>query len=176
MKPQVLILPGLDNSGPEHWQSRWEKLHPEYRRVEQADWERPNLEDRVDNLQIAVENSRRPGGPQPGSGSLEQSELRHPAKSRKVKRGITGIPQRRRLSRAYTGDHTFIRFHATGAPLPFLSIMLYSEDDPYVSPERARYFGEARGSRIESVGARGHINHNSGLGDWPEGQKLLSEL
>ena len=33
MNGPVLILPGLYNSGPEHWQSHWERAHPEFRRV-----------------------------------------------------------------------------------------------------------------------------------------------
>ena len=41
----VLILRGLYNSGPEHWQSRWGAAHPELRRVMQDDWERPRCAD-----------------------------------------------------------------------------------------------------------------------------------
>jgi uncharacterized protein len=36
-KPPVLILPGLDNSGPEHWQTHWQKQNPHFVRVEQRD-------------------------------------------------------------------------------------------------------------------------------------------
>ena len=36
----TLLLPGWQNSGPDHWQSRWEALHG-YHRVEQHDWMRP---------------------------------------------------------------------------------------------------------------------------------------
>src|SRR5438093_7717727 len=35
--PRVLLLPGWQDSGPTHWQSRWEALHGD-RRVEQDDW------------------------------------------------------------------------------------------------------------------------------------------
>ena len=35
---KVLILPGLHNSGPSHWQSLWLEAHPEYTRVVQEDW------------------------------------------------------------------------------------------------------------------------------------------
>ncbi|RZI94330.1 MAG: alpha/beta hydrolase, partial [Rubrivivax sp.] len=34
---RVLLLPGWQNSGPDHWQSRWERLHGD-ERVEQHDW------------------------------------------------------------------------------------------------------------------------------------------
>jgi len=42
---KVLIVPGLRNSGPTHWQSWLETVLPDTRRVEQADWERPCLSD-----------------------------------------------------------------------------------------------------------------------------------
>ena len=48
--PRVLILPGYQNSGPEHWQSLWERRHPEYRRVQQRGWERPRWTDWVTGL------------------------------------------------------------------------------------------------------------------------------
>jgi hypothetical protein len=60
--------------------------------------------------------------------------------------------------------------------LPFQSIVVASEDDPYVSVARARQFAEAWGSRFESIGAAGHINADSGLGNWPDGLALLESL
>ena len=45
VKPEnVLILPGWQNSGPEHWQSRWETLHG-FHRVDQHDWMTPRRGD-----------------------------------------------------------------------------------------------------------------------------------
>jgi predicted alpha/beta hydrolase family esterase len=38
--PRILILPGWQNSGPDHWQTRWERVYG-YQRVEQHDWMRP---------------------------------------------------------------------------------------------------------------------------------------
>jgi predicted alpha/beta hydrolase family esterase len=40
---RVLIAPGLHNSGPDHWQSRWQRLFPAFERVQQDDWEVPDL-------------------------------------------------------------------------------------------------------------------------------------
>jgi predicted alpha/beta hydrolase family esterase len=40
---RVLIAPGLHNSGPDHWQSRWQRLFPAFERVQQDDWEAPDL-------------------------------------------------------------------------------------------------------------------------------------
>ena len=40
---RVLVVPGLHGSGPAHWQSRWQQLHPTYERVEQERWDSPDL-------------------------------------------------------------------------------------------------------------------------------------
>ena len=62
------------------------------------------------------------------------------------------------------------------APLPFPSIVVASTDDEYVSLPRAAQFAIAWGSRLEVLGALGHINSASNLGSWPEGFALLREL
>jgi hypothetical protein len=51
-----------------------------------------------------------------------------------------------------------------------------SSDDPFgafdCAAERARQWRSA----LLAIGARGHINADSGLGDWPEGHLLLQDL
>jgi hypothetical protein len=60
--------------------------------------------------------------------------------------------------------------------LPFPSIVVASTDDPYVTLERAQQFADGWGSRLVTVADAGHINGQSGLGDWPAGFALLQEL
>jgi serine hydrolase len=60
--------------------------------------------------------------------------------------------------------------------LPFASIVVASDDDPYVSPERAREYAAAWGSRLVMLPGAGHINVASGHGPWPEGFELLASL
>ncbi len=71
--------------------------------------------------------------------------------------------------------HTSMRFAlkpvASGA-----SLLVASRDDPYCSFERAAGFAQAWVSRLVDAGARGHLNAESGLGDWPEGHALLQSL
>ncbi len=56
---EVFLLPGWLNSGPAHWQSRWEALHG-FRRVEQDDWEWPRRGDWMARLDEVVQESPRP--------------------------------------------------------------------------------------------------------------------
>lgn len=61
-------------------------------------------------------------------------------------------------------------------PLPFPSIVVASTNDEYVTLARARAYAEAWGSRLVDVGALGHVNSASALGDWPAGWALLETL
>ena len=56
----TFILPGLGNSGPEHWQSYWEREDPSCRRVVQADWDTPHIADWVRTLSGAIADRKAP--------------------------------------------------------------------------------------------------------------------
>jgi predicted alpha/beta hydrolase family esterase len=60
--------------------------------------------------------------------------------------------------------------------LPFPSLVVASDDDPFVSPERADAFARAWGSRLVMLPRAGHINADAGFGPWPEGRQLLAGL
>jgi hypothetical protein len=51
-----------------------------------------------------------------------------------------------------------------------------SANDPYGSLEFARFAASAWGSRFINIGSAGHINSNSGLGEWNDGFFLFKEL
>jgi len=54
MNCDVLILAGLWNSGPHHWQSHWERKHPEWKRVQHRDWTNPHCQEWVGELDQAI--------------------------------------------------------------------------------------------------------------------------
>src|SRR3954451_9463058 len=51
----VLVLAGIGNSGPQHWQSLWQRRHPQWQRVNLGNWDNPDCEDWVRALDVAVE-------------------------------------------------------------------------------------------------------------------------
>jgi serine hydrolase len=53
----VLILPGIGNSGPQHWQSLWQQSNPEFVRVEQRDWDHPVCGEWVAALALAAKRA-----------------------------------------------------------------------------------------------------------------------
>ena len=44
------IIPGLGNSGPEHWQTYFEKSGPHFFRIEQQEWESPVCDDWIETI------------------------------------------------------------------------------------------------------------------------------
>ena len=60
-----------------------------------------------------------------------------------------------------------------GQALPVPSIMIGSTNDPWMAASRAASWGERWHSQFINGGPLGHINAESGLGDWPEGLEIL---
>jgi predicted alpha/beta hydrolase family esterase len=60
--------------------------------------------------------------------------------------------------------------------LTFPTIVVASRNDIWITFARAESFARAWGSRLVDVGDRGHINSDSNLGAWPEGQALLASF
>ena len=171
----VLILPGLYNSGPEHWQSRWESAHPELRRVMQDDWQRPRCADwiaRLDDAILATPDAILVA--HSSSCALVAHWAATAGSDRRVRGALLVAPSDTEAASYPEGPTGFAPMPLRR--LPFPSILVASTDDPYVTAEQARMFAEAWGSRFVSVGDAGHINSQSGLGDWPAGFALLQEL
>ena len=174
----ALILPGLSNSGPEHWQSLWEHRDPSCRRVQQAEWETPRCADWVTTLDDAVAESAEPVVLVAHSSSC--ALVAHWARDASAEslQGVRGAL----LVAPSDPEGPNYPEGATGfAPmplqrLPFPSIVVASRDDIYVTMERAREYAAAWGSELVDLGDAGHINAASGLGSWPAGYGLLQRL
>jgi hypothetical protein len=176
MEPTLLLIAGLGNSGEDHWQQYWLNAFPQVRKLEQDDWEEPQLEPWLTRLQETLRTIASPTILI--AHSLGVSLVLHWAKSctdPKVKGALLVAP-----ADVDSPKHTPARIR-NFAPmplgkLPFASTVVASENDPYVSITRAGYFAEKWGSELVYVGQKGHINAQSGLGVWPEGQSMLKSL
>jgi uncharacterized protein len=170
----VLILPGLYNSGPDHWQSRWEAADPTFRRVMQADWERPRCGDWVERLDAAVLATPNAALVAHSSSCALVAHWAHGRSGAQVRGALLVAPSDPEAATYPAGPTGFAPMPMSR--LPFPSVVVASTDDPYVTLERAREFAEAWGSRLVTIDAAGHINGQSGLGDWPVGYAILQEL
>ena len=47
IRHKILTIPGLNNSGPTHWQSLWEHKFPHSERVELGSWDNPDKDEWV---------------------------------------------------------------------------------------------------------------------------------
>ncbi|MBU6267341.1 MAG: alpha/beta hydrolase [Sphingomonadales bacterium] len=174
----ILTVPGLHNSGPGHWQTIWEQARDNCRRVELGLWDRPHRNTWVNALNLAIRAADRPvvlAAHSLGCMAVAWwAQLERPAPEGKVKGALLVAPP--------AVDH---RPHdprvATFAPtpriaLPFPSILVGSHDDPYMGFRAARALARLWGCGFADAGKVGHINTDSGLGDWAFGQFLLDRL
>lgn len=173
MEIKVLTAPGLGSSGPLHWQSIWEQ-EPGIIRIEQQNWDAPVCADWISRIEAQVQEA----GPQVVivAHSLACIALVHWAAQTKLHiRGALLVAPADTEQPSFPPEASgFAPLPLT--PLPFKSIVVASTNDEYATLERSRFFAQAWGSRFVNTGAKGHINASSGLGEWPEGKKLLKEL
>ena len=171
----VLILPGYGDSGPDHWQSHWERADPAFRRVMQDDWLLPKLTDWVARLEDAVAGCAMP--PVLAAHSLACALVAHWATRPGARAaGALLVAPADVDSPAHTADEVRNFSPIPLVQLPFPSIVVTSADDPFVTPARAAAFARAWGSRLVTVERAGHLNADAGFGLWPEGRRLLTEL
>jgi hypothetical protein len=174
----TLILPGLASSGPDHWQSHWERLDDACRRVEQAEWDGPRCADWIATLDVAI--ARLDGVCVLVAHSAACALVAHWAAGSPVAQ-LARVRGALLVAPADPEGPSFPVGPTGFAPvplrrLPFRSIVVASANDEYVSLERAREYAAAWGSEIVEVGEIGHINSASGLGAWPTGYALLAAL
>lgn len=177
---RVLLLPGWRNSGPDHWQSRWERLHG-FERVDQDDWEWPRRGDwmaRLDEVLLA----NNPGGPSPDVVLVAHSLgcqmvaawAAHSRLCRRVAAAMLVAPAD--TDRGDLPPQLAIWRPIVRTRLPFASCVVASSDDPFASLERQRAMAEGWGASFVELGPCGHVNAESGLGDWPTGLTHLNDL
>jgi predicted alpha/beta hydrolase family esterase len=170
----ILILPGWQNSGSDHWQSRWESARG-YTRVEQHDWQRPLRGDWIARLEDVLLACSEPAVLVAHSlGCLTAAAwAAHSKNTHLVKAALLVAPpdtERDDIRQMLPG------WTVKPQPLPFGSIVYASSDDPFCELGVALRYATAWGAKLMEVGKRGHINAESGLGDWPEAHAELQRL
>jgi predicted alpha/beta hydrolase family esterase len=174
---QVLVVPGLYNSGPGHWQTRWEKEFG-FARVEQKDWDAPLCEDWVRTLNETVAAQCLPVvlvAHSLGCITIAKwAQNAAAAVSQKVKGALLVAPSDVERPEFPVGAVGFSPIPLTA--LPFRSIVVASTNDPYISPVRAEEVASSWSADFENIGAAGHITTVDGFGPWPQGIELLNRL
>lgn len=173
----ILIVPGWSSSGPDHWQSRWERTLKTARRVEQENWIAPDREAWVGRIIEAAVQSTRPVVLV--AHSLGVAAVAHMAQ--RIPKGFLSgafLVAPADVDNAAEWPETeglMLDGRTSGFaplpldPLPFPSVLVASSNDPYCRIERATELAGAWGATLVEAGEAGHINGASGHGPWPEG-------
>jgi uncharacterized protein len=163
----ILIVPGLRNSGPVHWQSHWQKQMPDSRRVAQKDWF--NADPQAWAATLAREIDAAPEPPMVIAHSFGCLAT--------VLAAFGGARIRAALLVAPADPERFgIGTELACKPLPFASTLVASSNDPWLKLIRAGTLAAAWGSQFVLYRNAGHINAESGFGPWPQGLTHVHEL
>lgn len=175
----ILILPGWQDSGPKHWQSIWLKKYPNAVKVLQEDWMYPEKQAWVKTLNEHIEKHNDKGIILVGH-SLACATIAHWSNEyflktyAKIEGALLVSPS--------DMDAPNVPKEIKGfSPMPleklkFKSIVVVSDNDQWVSMDRAKYFAQCWGAQLVNIGPHGHINTDAGYGEWQEGEKLLHKF
>jgi predicted alpha/beta hydrolase family esterase len=169
-----VVLPGIGGSGPSHWQTLWQSADRSMRRFSPSSWDLPSLEDWLASLDTVVAACGSP--PVLVAHSLACLLVAHwQARSGLQAKGafLVAVPD---TASASFPVEALSFADPPAAPFRFPALMLASTDDPYAAPAFTRRCAEHWGCDLELLGALGHINGSSGLGDWPEGRARLDRF
>jgi len=168
-----VIIPGINGSGPGHWQSLWQDDWGQAAtRIAPASWDEPDLDD--------------------WCAALDRATSRHPTTGVVLVAHSLGC-----LAAAYwlrqdrpgvrgaflvappdvTGDgfppeaSSFAGPDAAAIQAP--GLLVTSDDDPYCTPNASHLLGAGWNVHHVRISSAGHVNTASGHGAWPAGRTLL---
>ncbi len=174
MKNEILILLGYGNSDTKHWQSLWEASNPNFKRVNQTNWEQPVCDDWVATLEEHVKQSGsevKIVAHSLGCLLLAQWAVQTNLEIAGALLVAVPNPDGKNFPSQASGFSP-----AADTKFDFPSILVASSNDPYSEMEFSKSCAESWGSTLLELGEFGHINSNSGLGDWQAGLHLISRL
>ncbi len=176
--PTILLIPGLNNSGPDHWQTRWQERIPNSIRAELGGWDSPRRSAWITNLGIAI---RQISGP--------KILVAHSLGCHAVAWWVKHEPEAAELDitgallvappdvDSVTKGSLLADFGpAPRVFLPFPTLLVGSQNDPYCEIQHTQKLARRWRARFINAGLFGHINADSDIGDWPYGLSLLDSL
>lgn len=168
--PRLVTVPGLHGSDDAHWQTWLEGEFARALRVEQADWDTPNLA--VWSAALGNALAREQGPFVLAAHSFGCLVAAHALQQSEVRADVVGVllvapasPEKFRYAGA---------FDARRLTVP--SILIGSETDPWMPLAGARELAQRLGSAFVNLGDAGHINTAAGFGPWPRAKDFIETL
>ena len=159
--PRLLIVPGLADSGPAHWQSWLQSQRRDAVRVKQRDWLAPELERWAARIASTLDHA----GPGPwvvAAHSFGCLALVHYLQSNPVSPVVGAL-----LVAPAEPDRFGIGGLLPLRSLPIPTTLMFSENDPWLTPASARRCAARWSSQSVNLGAAGHVNAEAGFGPFP---------
>ncbi|WP_096695712.1 alpha/beta hydrolase [Polaromonas sp. AER18D-145] len=168
---RVIIVPGWRDSGPGHWQSLWAGRLDNAVRVQQDDWITPSRQAWVASIARTILLQNEPVVIVAHSlGCIATTHL--PADAAARIQGALLVAPADPERRSILSDFAPV----PARKLPYRSVIVASSNDPYCPVRLAGAYARAWGSEFVRIQDGGHINIESGHGEWPLGAALLQSL
>jgi hypothetical protein len=165
---KTLTMPGLHGSDVDHWQSAWELRYPKFQRVEQSDWESPDIDGWAQKLIDKATGSNLPVivvAHSFGCLATIRASILQPGL-------IAGALLVAPADPARFGVENTLPDSSLGFP----TLIVGSTNDPFLSQLDAEQWANLWGSKIVTLTGAGHINVQSGYRNWFFGLDLLESV
>jgi uncharacterized protein len=174
----LLIIPGLGGSGPDHWQTRWVQKLSTARLVAQEDFDRPQHKPWVDAIVRQIDAATRPVAVIGHSlGALAAASAIAEHGGDKVKAAfLVAPPDLDSPALADSVVDPLFKEKAPQAALQVPGVLVASRSDPFAEWAFAERLADVWALDLADAGDAGHINAESGHGPWPEGLMRLAGL
>lgn len=182
LNPVCITVPGLNGSGPDHWQSWVEKEIPGCRRVTGIDYDKPVIAAWADVIRKNIRDEA-------GSVILIAHSFGCLASTVAIADNETKVagvilvapasPQRFSTTGLVLDDavaEATLMGCLPASPLGVPGVVIASTDDPWMKITHAQYWADAWGFRFTWLRNAGHINAESGFGRWPLLTLLVHKL
>ncbi len=171
---RIVSVPGIGNSGPDHWQTAWEAGLPDMVRFKPSSWDTPELQDWIEGIERSVAHAA--SAPILVCHSLGCLAFLHWARQTKsdwLGAMLVAVPDSSGPN--FPGQAS--GFAVSGLmPLGKPLLTVASSDDPYDPAGNGVALAGKAGAAIIRLGARGHLNEKSGVADWAEGLALFTSF
>ena len=179
--PTILIVPGLRDEVPEHWQTLLEAKLPKVACVPRIKRDKLSCAAWVAELGGSLARIEGPVILVAHSGGVMMVVHWAQRYRRPIQGALLAAPPdfESPLPEGYPTQEVLRQngwLPTPRAPLPFRSIVAASTNDPLGRYERIAELATAWGGRLVNVGAVGHLNPASGYGEWPRAREFIAEL
>lgn len=169
--PTIVIVPGWRDSAPGHWQSLWAEQLAGVVRVQQDDWITPSRAAWAASIGRSILAQAEPVVVVAHSlGCIATAHL--PLEVAERIAGALLVAPADPERRSVLNDFAPVPYQK----LPYRSVLVASSNDPFCPVRLAGAYARAWGSEFVRLQDAGHINLESGHGEWPLGMALLQSL